>query len=93
MEESSSGSGGHSSRTHPPTASSMTKEGMDRRSMASMIQRECSSFGASWQLDALLDEVLAPDKQIDNLDDIEWCKWIIASGRTPLEFASIGEFF
>jgi hypothetical protein len=96
MEESSSGSGGHSrhTATHQlpppaPTTSSMTED--DKRSMASMIQRECSSFGTSWQLDALLDEVLAPDKPIDNFDDIDWCKWIIAGGRDPLEFASIGE--
>ena len=59
---------------------------------SAIIHRECSvNNGHSDSLELLLDDLLSPDKLIDDSDSIEWCKWLIAGGRTPSEFASIGE--
>lgn len=42
-------------------------------------------------LKLLLDDLLAPDKPIDDLETIDWCKWLIAGGRMPDDFAGIGK--
>lgn len=60
------------------------------REGAAFINDECVN-GISDNLNYVLDVILNPEKNIDNLDNIEWCKWLIAGGRTPDEFASIGK--
>lgn len=42
-------------------------------------------------LDEFLHLILNPEWRIDDSDNIEWCKFLIAGGRTPAEFAAIGE--
>ncbi|XP_070516369.1 E3 ubiquitin-protein ligase Ubr3 isoform X1 [Cardiocondyla obscurior] len=39
-------------------------------------------------LNELLDVLLNPSKPIDDWETIDWCKWLMAGGRTPDEFAS-----
>lgn len=60
------------------------------REGAAFINDECVN-GRADCLNYVLDVILNPEKNIDNLDNIEWCKWLIAGGRTPDEFASIGK--
>lgn len=57
---------------------------------AAFINNECVN-GKTDYLNCVLDVILNPEKNIDNADHIEWCKWLIAGGRTPDEFASIGK--
>lgn len=63
-----------------------------KRATANLIQSECSANGTSENLTAMLDDLLSPDKDIYDSDNIEWCKWIIAGGKSPSEFSSIGKF-
>lgn len=44
-------------------------------------------------LNELLDVLLNPSKPIDDWEIIDWCKWLMAGGRTPNEFASTGGYF
>ncbi|KAG5323686.1 UBR3 ligase, partial [Pseudoatta argentina] len=39
-------------------------------------------------LNELLDVLLNPSKPIDDWETIDWCKWLMAGGRTPDEFAN-----
>ena len=34
--------------------------------------------------------LLNPSKAIDDWDAIDWCKWLMAGGRTPDEFVNTG---
>lgn len=62
----------------------------DKKEGASIINNECVN-GKTESLDCVLDIILNPEEKIDNSDNIEWCKWLIAGGRTPDEFSSIGK--
>uniref|UniRef100_A0A182SHJ6 E3 ubiquitin-protein ligase n=1 Tax=Anopheles maculatus TaxID=74869 RepID=A0A182SHJ6_9DIPT len=53
------------------------------------IHRELAVNGTSDSLNRLLDDLLSPETPISNSDNIEWCRWLVAGGRTPAEFASI----
>lgn len=65
---------------------------MGKRSGAAFINAECMAGPPPYlHLDSLLDVILDPNEKIDNAKTIDWCKWLIAGGRTPTEFASIGE--
>lgn len=64
---------------------------MGKRSGAAFINAECMAGPPCPHLDSLLDVILDPNEKIDDTDTIDWCKWLIAGGRTPTEFASIGE--
>lgn len=46
---------------------------------------------SSDKLTALLRTILDPDSQIDDTENIDWCKWIIAGGRTLTDFAATGK--
>lgn len=35
---------------------------------------------------ALMDHLLHPDKDIDDSEAVEWCKWLVGGGRTPEQF-------
>lgn len=60
------------------------------RDGSAFINSECVN-GKTEHLNCVLDFILNPEKNIDNLTNIDWCKWLIAGGRTPDEFASIGK--
>lgn len=49
------------------------------------------SWTGSHYLNLLLDDLLMPDKRINDPETIDWCKWLIAGGRIPEDFAQIGE--
>lgn len=63
-----------------------------KRATASLIQSEVSANGYSKNLEAMMDDILSPDKDIFDSDNIEWCKWIMAGGKSPIDFSSIGEY-
>lgn len=48
--------------------------------------------GCPQYLNELLDVLLSPSKPIDDWETIDWCKWLMAGGRTPDEFASTGGY-
>lgn len=62
-----------------------------KKATASLIHQELSSNGYSETLDLMLDDLLTPDKNIADTDNIEWCKWIIASGKSPNDFSHQGK--
>lgn len=49
------------------------------------------AYTGSHYLNLLLDDLLMPDKRINDPETIDWCKWLIAGGRIPEDFAQIGE--
>lgn len=63
-----------------------------KKATASVIHQELSANGHSETLNIMLDDLLSPDKLITDTDNIEWCKWIIASGKSPNDFSTQGEF-
>lgn len=44
------------------------------------------------QLKDFLNCLLAPVKDINDLETIDWCKWLMAGGQTPEEFANEGRW-
>lgn len=62
-----------------------------KRGAAGYIHAECVN-GSPQHLGPLLDVLLNPSKAIDEWETVDWCRWLIAGGRTPDEFAAIGEF-
>lgn len=62
-----------------------------KRATGALIHSECSANnGQSMHMDAMLDDLLSPDMEIYYSDNIEWIKWLIAGGKSPTEFSSIG---
>lgn len=61
-----------------------------KREAAAYIQAECARPHRPENLDALLDSLLDPLKTIDDWESIDWCRWLMAGGCTPDEFASTG---
>ncbi|XP_060803567.1 E3 ubiquitin-protein ligase Ubr3 [Amyelois transitella] len=59
-----------------------------KRGAAGYIHAECVN-GSSQHLGPLLDVLLNPSKAIDEWETVDWCRWLIAGGRTPDEFAAI----
>ncbi|KAK0089869.1 hypothetical protein PV325_004892 [Microctonus aethiopoides] len=60
---------------------------------AAHIRDQCSNTGSGSDgrhrhLDELLDTLLSPGKAIDEWETIDWCKWLMAGGRTPDEFSN-----
>lgn len=62
-----------------------------KRGAAAYLSAECANGGHSEHLDAFLHLILNPSKRIDDSENIDWCKWLIAGGRTPAEFSAIGK--
>ncbi|XP_053948183.1 E3 ubiquitin-protein ligase Ubr3 [Anastrepha ludens] len=60
-----------------------------RKEVAALINAECCRGGATPELDAVMDKLFNPGTPIDNADNIEWIRWLIAGGRTPQEFVKI----
>ncbi|CAG9863571.1 unnamed protein product [Phyllotreta striolata] len=59
-----------------------------KRAAAAYLQADCSNERRPRRLDEVLDVLLNPHKCIDEWDTIDWCKWLMAGGRTPDEFAT-----
>lgn len=62
-----------------------------KRGAAAIVHADCSNNTSPRLLNELLDILLNPRKAIDEWETIDWCKWLMAGGRTPDEFSSIGE--
>ncbi|XP_054931977.2 E3 ubiquitin-protein ligase ubr3 isoform X3 [Dermacentor andersoni] len=58
-----------------------------KRGAAAYFQSECARTSNPRQLNELLDIILDPRKPIDIWDTIDWCKWLMAGGKTPDEFS------
>lgn len=63
---------------------------------AAYIHAECSNpnlnAGCPEHLSELLGILLSPSKPVDDWETIDWCKWLMAGGRTPDEFANTGGY-
>ncbi|XP_063233328.1 E3 ubiquitin-protein ligase Ubr3 [Bacillus rossius redtenbacheri] len=68
------------------TAQVLMKKG--KRGAAAYVHADCANSGSSQHLNDLLNLILNPCKMFD-WETIDWCKWLIAGGRTPDEFESI----
>ncbi|CAH2048297.1 unnamed protein product, partial [Iphiclides podalirius] len=68
------------------TAQVLMKKG--KRGAAAYIHADCAS-GSPQHLGPLLDVLLNPSKAIDEWETIDWCRWLLAGGRTPDEFAAV----
>lgn len=62
-----------------------------KRATAAYIHADCSNKRNPEHLNEVLDNLLNPVKSIDDWETIEWCKWLMAGGRTPDEFANTGD--
>lgn len=68
-----------------------------KRAAATYIHAECSnpalnSTACPQHLNDLLDILLNPNKPINDWETIDWCKWLMAGGHTPDEFANMGKY-
>lgn len=63
-----------------------------RQKAAHEIYTELIAKGHSSDLDVIIDELLDLDTRIDDSENIDWCRWLIAGGKTPTEFIQTGEF-
>ncbi|XP_023311445.1 E3 ubiquitin-protein ligase Ubr3 isoform X2 [Anoplophora glabripennis] len=59
-----------------------------KRATAAYIHADCSNERSPQHLNEVLDNLLNPAKAIDEWETIDWCKWLMAGGRTPDEFSS-----
>ncbi|XP_047503172.1 E3 ubiquitin-protein ligase Ubr3 [Pieris napi] len=59
-----------------------------KRGAAAYIHADCAS-GLPQHLGPLLDVLLNPSKAIDEWETIDWCRWLLAGGRTPDEFSAV----
>lgn len=63
-----------------------------RKEVAALINTECCRGSPTPDLDSIMDTLFNPGTPIDNPDNIEWIRWLIAGGRTPKEFVKIGKY-
>lgn len=63
-----------------------------RKDVAALINTECCRGSPTPDLDSIMDTLFNPGTPIDNPDNIEWIRWLIAGGRTPKEFVKIGKY-
>ena len=67
-----------------------------KKGAAAYVYAECSNRAIiesgypPRNLSGILDILLNPSKAIDDWDAIDWCKWLMAGGRTPDEFVNTG---
>ena len=64
------------------------------------LQAECNSSNAGepsrkepQHLNALLDYLLDPEKDINNQDTIDWCRWLVGGGTSYEDFSQNGMKF
>lgn len=60
-----------------------------KRGAAAYVHADCSNSTSPQHLNELLDVLLNPGKMIDEWETIDWCKWLIAGGKTPDDFSRI----
>lgn len=61
-----------------------------KKTAAAQIHAELVTKGYSNDLQILIDDILDLDKLIDDTDNIDWCRWLIAGGISPNEFTATG---
>ena len=74
----------------PMAAQILMRKG--KRGAARHVQAECSRTADPQHLKELLNTLLNPQKPIDDLETVDWIKWLIAGGKNPPDFASTGNF-
>lgn len=74
------------------TSSNVNVSSLSKKDASLIINSECCQNGPTPELDILMDYLFHPEERLDNPVSIEWVRWLIAGGRTPEEFASIGEW-
>lgn len=62
-----------------------------KRAAAAYVHADVVNTDSPNHLRFFLDNLLNPAKPINEWETIDWCKWLMAGGRTPDEFSSIGE--
>jgi hypothetical protein len=62
-----------------------------KRGAAAYVNGGCSNSESLKYLGELLDVLLNPETIIEDLETIEWCRWLMAGGKTPEEFSIIGK--
>lgn len=92
----SKSSGFYTTTTGATTPSSSTNRvsnlmALSKKDASLIINSECCQNGPTPELDILMDYLFHPEERLDNPVSIEWVRWLIAGGRTPEEFASIGK--
>lgn len=55
------------------------------------VQAECSKSTETNQFKELLNVLLNPLKSIEDTEAVDWIKWLIAGGKSPAEFSSLGK--
>ncbi|KAL1497456.1 hypothetical protein ABEB36_008425 [Hypothenemus hampei] len=60
-----------------------------KRATAAYIRADCVAERNPEHLNEVLINLLNPIKPIEEWETIDWCKWLMAGGRTPDEFAGI----
>lgn len=63
-----------------------------KRAAADYIHDNVTNPCSPNHLQQVLDNLLNPTKTIEDWDTIDWCKWLMAGGKTPDEFSSIGKW-
>ncbi|XP_014668803.1 PREDICTED: E3 ubiquitin-protein ligase UBR3-like [Priapulus caudatus] len=58
-----------------------------KRGAASYFKSHCHRESGLQQLNELLDTILDPTKPINDWETIDWCRWLMAGGQTPDDFA------
>ena len=72
-----------------------------KRGAVAFVQAECmsaktgaTSSGHSPEvlqtpahLQALMDHLLHPEKDLDDSETVDWCRWLVGGGRTPDDFS------
>lgn len=71
-------------------AQQLMKKG--KREVAAIIKSQCSTVMGNTQLNCILDQLLDPQKAIDDHDRIDWCRMIVAGGQSFEDFAETGKF-
>lgn len=85
---SSSSSSITSSSAGAPASGSVIKR--EKRTVASYLKEESAKARNLKPLNDYLDSVLDPKKPIDDFENLDTCKWIIAGGMTFDEFGKKG---
>lgn len=64
------------------------------------FQAECNSSNTGepsrkepQHLNALLDYLLDPEKDVNNQDTIDWCRWLVGGGTSYEDFSQTGKLY
>lgn len=69
-------------------AENIIKKG--KRQAASYIQSFCSNHHCPDITNEVFDSILNPANPIDDWDTIDWCRWLLAGGKSPEEYTQTG---